>query len=321
MSSNTSITYHIRQSTFSVTYGDITKMNVDVIVSSDDNRLSMGGGVSQSIRRAAGFEFYQSTRNIPKLHLGDVYVSSAGNLLVKHIFHLITIDLTSFQSISVALIKKSVFTALQLCESYGCRSIAFPAIATGVAGIPFEEAAYAMTSAIAEYLTQNSTALFVTIALFARQGIQQSQLDQFYDKAVAASVHLYVSQSLDLQLSEILKNTQHTELNDAQKNIQHIIQTNLQNTVNQFYSHTPVEITNDVDVINRIVEAELKQEHNKGELTQLIQTEILAVQLLLNQLYYESQSSFFAADIHTTNKIYTYESRLTQLQNLLNNNN
>ena len=314
MTANRSITYQIKQSTFSIKYGDITTLDVDVIVSSDDNLLSMGGGVSRAILNAAGIGLYTETRNIPQLHLGDVHVSMAGNLSIKRIFHIVTIDLISFEFISAPLIKKAVITTLQLCENHGYQTIAFPAIATGVAGIPFEDAAYAMTSAIAEYLAQSQYSLHITITLFARQGIQQSQLDIFYDKAIAKAVEFYTAKSLAMQLEGIIKNTRHNQLSVAQMNVQGVIQANQLSSVNQFFIHTSTQVLESVNIIGNVVDSELQQQHDS---TELIKAEILALQLLLSQLYYEAQSQHFARNHITAQKVRDSETRLGQLQQLL----
>lgn len=314
MTTHRSITYQMKQSTFSIIYGDITTLDVDVIVSSDDNFLTMGGGVSDAILKAAGPALYADTRNIPRLHLGDVYVSTAGNLPAKRIFHVITIDKITFEYTSVELIKKSVITTLQLCETHKYQTIAFPALATGVAGIPFEDAAYAMTSAIAEYLSHSHSSLHSTIALFARQGIQQSQLDLFYDKAIAKAVELYSAKSLEIQLAGIIKNTQYSELTPVQKNIQGVIEANQLSSVNQFSAHTPSNVLESTTVIRYMVDNELQQQRDS---TELIKTEILALQLLLNQLYYDAQSQRFARNYMIAQQIRDAETRLAQLQQFL----
>ncbi|MEY3989251.1 MAG: hypothetical protein RI985_332 [Chloroflexota bacterium] len=314
MTPHKSITYHIKQSTFSIVYGDITKMNVDIIASSDDQQLSMGGGVSYAILQAAGYELYSNTREIPRLYVGDVYVTTAGQLPAKYIFHIITIDHQTLTFIDVESIKKSVSTALKLCVDNGCTSIAFPAIATGVARIPFEDAAIAMTDTIAQFLTNTTASLNVSITLFARSGIPLSQLDRFYDKAIASSVQLYVAQSLEVQLSSIVHNNPLSLVSTVQNDIHHIIQSNLQSTTNHFYTHTPMHT---IQHINSVVETEVHQHHDHNNDPQLIHTQILAIQLMLNQLYVESQQSMFNDELTISAKIRDYEKQLMQLKKQL----
>src|SRR4051812_5590825 len=84
--------YKINKTTFRVAYGDITKLVADALVSSDDNYLTMGGGVSDAILRAGGEEIRQQALKHVPLKIGDVAVTSAGKLPAKYIFHAVTID-------------------------------------------------------------------------------------------------------------------------------------------------------------------------------------------------------------------------------------
>ena len=73
--------YSIGDVIFAITYADITSVPADALVSSDDNYLSMGGGVSAAIARAAGSALVVDARKHIPLRLGDVAVTSAGQLL------------------------------------------------------------------------------------------------------------------------------------------------------------------------------------------------------------------------------------------------
>src|SRR5712691_11316035 len=84
--------YNMNGVIFAVQYGDITACSADVLVSSDDNYLSMGGGVSYTISRAAGASLTREARKQLPLKLGDVAVTSAGRLHSKYVFHGVTID-------------------------------------------------------------------------------------------------------------------------------------------------------------------------------------------------------------------------------------
>jgi O-acetyl-ADP-ribose deacetylase (regulator of RNase III) len=86
--------YELNKTIFRVTYGDITQLKTEAIVSSDDNYLSMGGGVSGAISKAGGKSIREEARKYIPLKVGDVAVTSAGNLPAKYIFHAVTIDYT-----------------------------------------------------------------------------------------------------------------------------------------------------------------------------------------------------------------------------------
>jgi type I restriction-modification system DNA methylase subunit len=88
-------TYKFNNSTLTIRFGDVVTSDAEVIVSSDDTEISMGGGVSQSILEAGGdFVREDAQKKLPAL-LGDVIVSTAGKLAKqKYIFHCLTIDYT-----------------------------------------------------------------------------------------------------------------------------------------------------------------------------------------------------------------------------------
>ncbi|HJZ48770.1 MAG TPA: macro domain-containing protein [Roseiflexaceae bacterium] len=84
--------YKINKTTFRVCYGNITELVADALVSSDDNYLTMSGGVSLSLLLAGGETIQREARKQVPLKAGDVAVTSAGYLKAKFIFHAVTID-------------------------------------------------------------------------------------------------------------------------------------------------------------------------------------------------------------------------------------
>jgi O-acetyl-ADP-ribose deacetylase (regulator of RNase III) len=315
MRSKDSVSYQIRNSTLSLMYGDITALESEVIVSSDDNLLSMGGGVSRAILAAAGHEYYQNTRNIPLLQVGDVFVSDAGRLKAKHVFHIITIDY--IQPISgrnhtipfTLLMRKAVLNALQLCEQYGVQSIAFPALATGVAGVPFQDIAIAMIGAIAEHLVSREEPLRVTVTLYARNGVDPSQLDVFYDKTVAISVQFYISQSLTTQLSTLQDKPAHHSKHYAHESLDSYIRSAESALFPSDASSEATELlfpmvsTDNTDALLH----ELPPAHR-------LATEITLAQMQLNALYAQSRFSLFEESNETATKIHALEEHLRQLR-------
>src|SRR3954453_49840 len=83
--------YRIGKSQLTLIFGDITTSKADVIVSSDDYMLSMGGGVSAAIRKAAGEALIHDVAKLIPRKLGDVAVTTAGALPAKYVFHAVTI--------------------------------------------------------------------------------------------------------------------------------------------------------------------------------------------------------------------------------------
>lgn len=159
-------TYPIGHSTLRLEFGDLTTSSADVLVSSDDSYLTMGGGVSAAILRAAGETIMRDAAKKVPAPLGDVIVTTAGALRAKYVFHAITIGdgpLTPTQ-----VVAQSTRRCLELLQTLGLRSIAFPAIGTGVAGFAYEDVAVQMADVIVESLKDSPQSLDVTIFLYDR---------------------------------------------------------------------------------------------------------------------------------------------------------
>jgi O-acetyl-ADP-ribose deacetylase (regulator of RNase III) len=192
--------YRLNNTTFRVIYGDLTKIAADALVSSDDNYLTMGGGVSMALSKAGGEEITREARKHIPLKLGDVAVTSAGRLPAKFLFHAVTIDHDNSMSATRESIQAATLKCLQLADTLGVRHIAFPALGTGVARFPFQLAAEVMTRTVADYLMGDTHIALVTLTLFAREMVRESDLNLFYEQVVAlASVSSQTS-----KLSEVL---------------------------------------------------------------------------------------------------------------------
>jgi O-acetyl-ADP-ribose deacetylase (regulator of RNase III) len=177
--------YQIGQSVFRVGYGDLTKSSAEVLVSSDDNYLSMGGGVSSSLLRAGGPEVQSHARKLVPLKQGDVAVTTAGLLAAKYIFHAVTIDMDERRYPDPQIIRTLVTRSLELSESLRIRSITYPALGTGVGGFSFQEAAEIMVRTIADRLAGDAPVEEVNLALWRRDGVSEDDLNIFYQRAVA----------------------------------------------------------------------------------------------------------------------------------------
>ena len=177
-----------------VEYSDLTVLNADVLVSSDDTDLSMGGGVSNALLNVGGREIWQETRQWAPIELGNVAITTAGNLKAKRIFHAAVLDYGERHLTTIDSIRKVTRKCLVLCDQLGFRSIAFPALATGTAGLSPERSAVAMLIEICSYLGQFTNVKQITIALYPRSGLPEGALPHFY---VQVSNFLEMAQRLN----------------------------------------------------------------------------------------------------------------------------
>jgi O-acetyl-ADP-ribose deacetylase (regulator of RNase III) len=182
--------YRIGPRTLAIVYQDLSTIEADVIVSSDDNHLTMGGGVSSRLADAAGPCVSEHARKfVPPRVLrpsrrGDVIVTTAGALPARYLFHAVTIDLDTGKGPNEQVVEEATARCMQLAESLAMTSIAFPALGTGVGGFPFQAAARVMIRTITVALDSSTNIERATIALFSRAGVAHDELNAFYEDAV-----------------------------------------------------------------------------------------------------------------------------------------
>jgi O-acetyl-ADP-ribose deacetylase (regulator of RNase III) len=187
-------TYRFGKSLLTLEFGDITTSKAQVLVSSDDYYLSMGGGVSLSIMKAGGHAIaLDAAKKVPAA-VGDVVVTTAGTLAAQYIFHAITIGPDDLSISPKEIIKQATRRCMQMLDTLQLSSIAFPAIGTGSAGFSSEDAAVQMSAIISEDLLKRRSPVEVTMYLFDRSG-QKKEIDyiDFFEE-VAARVPRLTSQ-------------------------------------------------------------------------------------------------------------------------------
>lgn len=144
--------------------GDITEMAVEAIVNAANNDLVLGAGVAGAIRTKGGAKIEEECERIGTIPLGEAAVTTAGNLRALYVIHAASMSLggkTTAESLRLAT-RHSLFRA----EEKAIRSIAFPAIGTGVAGFPMEECAKIMIKQVLEHLKSRSCLEKIHFVLF-----------------------------------------------------------------------------------------------------------------------------------------------------------
>ncbi len=167
------IAYQFGKSQLNLEFGDIVTSDAQVIVSSDDCYLSMGGGVSRSIRRAGGDDIVlDAAKKIPA-PLGSVVITTAGKLSAHYIFHVITRGTETTDALPDEVLQKATERCMQLVDVLGVNSIAFPALGAGSAGFPLDRVAGQMAKVIAAALLKSDRPIQVTIYLYDHQGLMR----------------------------------------------------------------------------------------------------------------------------------------------------
>jgi len=120
--------------------GDITEEDIEVIVNAANTGLRGGGGVDGAIHRVAGPSVMQECRKIGECKTGDAVITNAGNLKAKKIIHTVGPIWHGGNQGEPGLLKGAYENSFLLAKKYNLKTIAFPAISTGVYGYPIEEA-------------------------------------------------------------------------------------------------------------------------------------------------------------------------------------
>jgi O-acetyl-ADP-ribose deacetylase (regulator of RNase III) len=146
--------------------GDITQQQVDAIVNAANSSLMGGGGVDGAIHRAAGPELLEECKRIRNeqypdgLPTGEAVATTAGNLPARWVIHTVGPVFSKSEDRS-QLLASCHTSALRIADQLGARSVAFPAISTGVYGYPLERAAPVAINAVLSAKTNVDDVLFV----------------------------------------------------------------------------------------------------------------------------------------------------------------
>jgi O-acetyl-ADP-ribose deacetylase (regulator of RNase III) len=145
--------------------GDITELEVDAIVNAANNHFWMGSGVAGAIKKKGGQEIEEEAMKKGPVPVGEAVVTGAGNLRAAYVIHAAVMG-QDLQTDGGKIIKATE-NSLRRAQELGIKTIAFPALGTGVGGFPLEIAGELMLKTVIDFIKNNPTNLEeIVFALF-----------------------------------------------------------------------------------------------------------------------------------------------------------
>jgi O-acetyl-ADP-ribose deacetylase len=150
-----------------VIVADITTLDVDAIVNAANPTLLGGGGVDGAIHRAAGPELHAECRSLGGCNTGEAKITRGYRLKARHVIHTVGPVWQGGGADEDRLLAACYASSLVLAKAHGARSIAFPAISTGVYGFPAERAASIAVRTVADWLAGDEHFMQVMLCCFS----------------------------------------------------------------------------------------------------------------------------------------------------------
>src|SRR5271156_1380858 len=144
--------------------GDLTDMDTDAIVNAANNDLQLGAGVAGAIRRKGGDEIQRECDAIGSIPVGYAAITGGGKLKERHVIHAASMQLGG--QTTAANLRTSVAHSLRIAAERGLKTIAFPAVGTGIAGFPLDECASIMLEEAARHLKGETSLEKIYFVLF-----------------------------------------------------------------------------------------------------------------------------------------------------------
>ena len=167
--------------------GDLTEMDTDAIVNAANNDLQLGGGVAGAIRRKGGPDIHIECDDVGPVPVGGAAITSGGNLKARYVVHAASMQLGG--KTSALSLRSSTAHSLRIAAQKGLKTIAFPAVGTGIAGFPLRECAEIMLREVVKHFEGPTSLEKIYFVLFDAEalGVFTSAWTEMRAKGAAAS--------------------------------------------------------------------------------------------------------------------------------------
>jgi O-acetyl-ADP-ribose deacetylase (regulator of RNase III) len=160
----------IYKTTLELVLGDITDLETDAIVNAANAALQLGGRVAGAIRRKGGPRIQEECNKIGGTFVGGAVMTTGGNLKAKYVIH--AVGPTHGEEHEDEKLKDATLNSLKLADKNRLKSIAFPAISTGIFGFPKDRCATIMLSTTIAYLEGPTQLQRVVYCLYDQETLE-----------------------------------------------------------------------------------------------------------------------------------------------------
>jgi O-acetyl-ADP-ribose deacetylase (regulator of RNase III) len=144
--------------------GDLVEQDVDAIVNAANNDLVLGGGVAGAIRSRGGPSIQEECDAHGPVKIGEAALTGAGELATRNVIHAASMALGG--RTTADSLRSAMDNALRLAHEHAVKTIAIPAVGTGIAGFPMEECATVMAGSLRKALADGWKPAEVRFVLF-----------------------------------------------------------------------------------------------------------------------------------------------------------
>ena len=157
----------INRSTIELLEVDITEMDTDAIVNAANAALQLGGGVAGAIRRKGGPTIQAECDIAGGTFVGGAVITTGGNLKARHVIH--AVGPRMGEGNEDEKLRNATLNSLKVADERNLKSLAFPAISTGIFGFPVDRCAHIMLTTTIDYLRGETGIKKVVFCLFGEE--------------------------------------------------------------------------------------------------------------------------------------------------------
>jgi O-acetyl-ADP-ribose deacetylase len=157
--------YKLKNIEIEIVQGDITLLDVEVIVNPANNYLIHGGGLAAAIVRRGGQIIQQESKKIGNVPTGSAVITTGGHLKAKHVIHAVGPKYKDGKSGEEEKLTSAIKNSLDIADKKKLTSIAFPAISSGIFGYPIEQSSKVICKAIVDFINSIESTSLAKIVL------------------------------------------------------------------------------------------------------------------------------------------------------------